>query len=111
MGLRRRAGTRPKREAALLATGCPSSGASVAICYFITALNVGVGPAITLGASFQGAIPAVFMLAVMYGAGTLERLLGHDRLAVSVILGLFVSAVAVQQGLSSPVCVLGEYAR
>ncbi|MGH7437659.1 MAG: O-antigen ligase family protein, partial [Polyangiaceae bacterium] len=64
-------------------------------------LNVGVGRALTIGAN-EGAIPAVFMLAVMYGAGTLERL--RATMGLLLVLGLFVAAVAVHQGASSPVC-------
>jgi hypothetical protein len=81
----------------------PFLGAFLAIGYFITALNVGAGPAVTLGAD-KAAIPAVFMLAVMYGAGTLERL--RAMIGLLLVLGVFVSAVAVQQGLSSPVCLM-----
>jgi hypothetical protein len=76
----------------------PFLGAFVATCYFVTALAVGADRAIVLG----NKLPAVFMLAVMYGSSTLARL--RTMLWTILLLGAFVSAVAVHQGSVSRVC-------
>jgi len=79
----------------------PWVGLFVLSCYFITALNLGVGRGLELGTN-RALIPSIFMLAVMYGARTLERLKGVVWLLL--ILGAFVSAVAVHQGNQPPQC-------
>jgi hypothetical protein len=79
----------------------PFLAAFVATCYAVTALALGAGRALTIGNNFA-AIPAVFMLAIMYGAGTLPRL--RATVGMLLLLGAFVSVVAVHQGSVSPVC-------
>lgn len=79
----------------------PYVGLFVMSCYFITALNLGVGRGVELGTN-RALIPSIFMLAVMYGARTLERLKGVMWLLL--VLGAFVSAVAVHQGNQPPEC-------
>lgn len=80
----------------------PFLGAFVAACYLMTALSVGASRALVLGNN-RATIPAVFMLAVMYGARTLPRL--KSMLWLLLILGAFVSAVAIHQGNMEPVCI------
>ena len=79
----------------------PFLGAFIAACYFMTALALGTGRALTLGNNLA-TIPAVFMLAIMYGSRTLPRL--RAMLWTVLLLGAFVSAVAVHQGSVSRVC-------
>ncbi len=80
----------------------PFLGGFVATCYLASALAVGVGGGMAVGWA-RGAIPSIFMLAVMYGARTLPRL--KTMLWLLVLLGGFVSAVAVHQGGVEPVCI------
>jgi len=80
----------------------PFLGAFVATCYFVTALALGVTRAVTLGNTYA-AIPAVFMLAIMYGSRTLPRL--RAMLWMILLLGAFVAVVAVHQGSTSAVCI------
>jgi hypothetical protein len=80
----------------------PFLGAFVATCYFVTALNLGASRAMTLGNNYA-AIPAIFMLVTMYGARTLPRL--RAMLSAVLLLGAFVSAVAVHQGSVNQVCI------
>jgi hypothetical protein len=74
----------------------------VATCYLVTALSLGASRAGTLGNNFA-TIPAIFMIAIMYGSGTIPRLRGTIWLIL--LLGAFVSAVAVHQGSVSPQCI------
>jgi hypothetical protein len=80
----------------------PFLGAFIATCYFVTALALGVGRAVTLGNS-DVAIPAVFMLSIMYGSRTLPRLRAMTWMIL--LLGAFVAAVTVHQGSRDPVCI------
>ncbi len=89
------------RQKPLYTPQLPWVGLFVLTCYFITALNLGVGRGLELGTN-RALIPSIFMLAVMYGARTLERLKGMIWLLL--ILGAFVSAVAVHQGNQPPQC-------
>lgn len=54
-------------------------------------------------ATSRAAIAAVFMLVVMWGAGTLPRLTAMIALLVS--MAVFVSAVAIHQGQQEAVCI------
>jgi hypothetical protein len=73
----------------------------VVVCYFLSAFNLGAQRGITLGSN-RALIPAIFMLAVMYGARTLSRL--KSALWLLLLLAGFVSAVAVHQGNLTPSC-------
>jgi len=89
------------RQKKLYTPQLPWLGLFVLSCYFITALNLGVGRGMELGTN-RALIPSIFMLAVLYGARTLERLKGVIWLLL--FLGAFVSAVAVHQGNQTPQC-------
>jgi len=89
------------RQKPLYTPQLPWLGLFVLTCYFITALNLGAGRGLEIGTN-RALIPAIFMLAVMYGARTLERLKGMIWLLL--LLGAFVSAVAVHQGNQTPQC-------
>jgi O-Antigen ligase len=79
----------------------PFVGLFVLSCYFISALNLGVGKGLELGTN-RALIPSIFMIAVMYGARSIGRLKGVMWLLL--FLGAFVSAVAVHQGNQTPQC-------
>lgn len=79
----------------------PFLGAFLVICYFVTAVALGTGRALPIGTN-NAAIPAVFMLAIMYGSSTLPRL--RAMIWTLLLLGAFVAAVAVHQGNVTPVC-------
>lgn len=89
------------RQKPLYSPQLPWVGLFVVTSYLITGLNLGVGRGLELGTN-RALIPSIFMLAVMYGARTFERLKGVMWLLV--ILGAFVSAVAVHQGNQTPQC-------
>jgi hypothetical protein len=91
-----------RRQKHLYSPQLPFLGAFIFLCYFLTALNLGIGRGMTLGTN-RALIPAVFMLAVMYGARTLTRL--KTVLWLLLLLCVFVSAVAVHQGNVPPVCI------
>ncbi len=67
--------------------------------YLVTALCLGSGRAIELG----NKVPAIFMLAVMYGASTVSRL--RAMIWLIIFLGAFVSVVAVHQGMTPATCI------
>jgi hypothetical protein len=90
-----------RRQKYLYSPQLPFLGGFIATCYFLSALNLGAARGMTLGSN-RVLIPAVFMLAVMYGARTLRRL--KAVLWLVVMLAAFVSAVAVHQGSVAPVC-------
>ncbi len=77
----------------------PFVAAFLATCYLVTAISVGAGRAITA----CNKIPAIFMLAVMYGSGTRARL--RSMLWTILLLGAFVSAVAAHQGSREKQCI------
>ena len=79
----------------------PFLAAFVATCYVVSAVALGASRAFVLGNNF-GAIPAIFMLAIVYGAGTLPRL--RAMVGLILLLGAFVAVVAVHQGSADPVC-------
>ena len=89
------------RQKPLYTPQLPWVGLFVLTCYFITALNLGGGRGIELGTN-RALFPSIFMLAVMYGARTLDRLKGMIWLLL--LLGAFVSAVAVHQGNQPAQC-------
>jgi hypothetical protein len=80
----------------------PFLAAFVAICYFVTALALGTSQGVPIGTR-SAAIPAVFMLAIMYGSSTLPRL--RAMLWTLLLLAAFVAAVAVHQGSVNPQCI------
>jgi hypothetical protein len=80
----------------------PLVGAFVAVGYFVTALALGTSRGLTL-ATNDVAIPAVFMVAIVYGSSTLPRL--RTMIWTLLLLAGFVAAVAVHQGSVSPVCI------
>ncbi len=86
------------RQKYLYSPQLPFLAAFVAIGYFVTALAAGTSQAIIRG----NKIPAIFMLAVMYGASTLPRL--RTMIWLILLMGGFVAAVAVQQGTTSAQC-------
>ena len=90
------------KHAHLYSPQLPLLGAFIATAYFVTTVALGTGRALPLGFS-DAAIPAVFMLAIMYGSSTLPRL--RAMIWTLLLLAGFVAAVAVHQGLSSPVCI------
>ncbi len=80
----------------------PLVGAFIVVGYFVTALALGTSRALTLGTN-DVAIPAVFMVAVVYGSSTLVRL--RAMIWTLLLLAAFVAAVAVHQGSVGPVCI------
>ena len=89
------------RQKPLYSPQLPWVGLFVLTCFLITGLNLGVGRGLELGTN-RALIPAIFMLAVMYGARTLEQL--KRMIWLLLLLGAFVSAVAVHQGNQAPQC-------
>jgi len=70
-------------------------------CYFSTTLMAGRdGPGI---ATTRALIATIFMLVVMFGAGTYKRLM--TTIAVLVAMSVFVAGVAIHQGQQEPVCI------
>ena len=65
----------------------PFVAAFVATSYFVTALALGSSRAITLGNKYA-AIPAIFMVAIMYGSSEMRRL--RAMLWTILLLGAFV---------------------
>lgn len=80
----------------------PLVGGFIVVAYFVTALALGTSRGLTLGFN-DAAVPAVSMLAVVYGASTLQRL--RAMIWTLLLLAGFVAAVAVHQGSVSPVCI------
>lgn len=79
----------------------PLLGAFLVSSYFSSALSAGrEGIDLT---TTRATIAAVFMLVVMYGAGTFKRLVA--MIALLVGMAVFVSAVAIHQGHQEPVCI------
>jgi O-Antigen ligase len=89
------------RQKDLYSPQLPFLGAFIFVCLCVTTLSLGVGRSFSLVIN-ECLIPGVFMLAVTYGAGTLPRLRG--MIGLVLLLGAFISVVAVQQGTSNPVC-------
>ena len=87
------------RQKNLYSPQLPFLAAFLVTAYFVTALSIGADRAIIQG----NKVPAVFMLAVMYGSSTVSRLRG--MVWMILLLGAFVSAVAVHQGSTSPTCI------
>jgi O-antigen ligase len=81
----------------------PFLGAFLVLAYFVTAVALGAARAMPIGTN-NVAIPAVFMLAIMYGSSTLPRL--RAMIWTLLALAAFVAAVAVHQGNVTPVCML-----
>jgi hypothetical protein len=73
----------------------------IVVAYVVSSLNMGGARGFSLGNN-RATIPAVFMLAVLYGARTLPRL--KSMLWLLVLLAGFVSTVAVHQGNVAPQC-------
>lgn len=90
-----------RKQRPLYSPQLPWAALFVAACYAITALNLGRGRGLELGTN-RALIPSIFMLAVMYGARTLERL--RVMVWLLVLLGTVVAAVAVHQGNQTPQC-------
>jgi hypothetical protein len=71
-------------------------------CYFATAAALGASRGFAIGTS-TALIPAIFTLAVMFGASTLRKL--KATIWLLLVLGAFVAGVAVHQGMTTPECI------
>ena len=76
-------------------------------CYLITAISIGVAPAMDL-AMRNGLFPVIFAAAIIYGVKNLSQL--KTMIWLLVGLGLFMAAVAIHQGRVPPVCIAKERA-
>lgn len=79
----------------------PLLGAFLVYCYISTIVATGkLGLYIV---TVKATIPAVFMVVTVYGARTVAQLKTLIRLLI--VLCVFISGVAIQQGLSEPQCI------
>jgi hypothetical protein len=94
------------KQTRLYSPQLPFFGGFIAACYLMSAAALGTGRAMEI-ATRHATIPAVFAVAVIYGARTLPQL--RSMLWLLVTLGLFVTAVAVHQGLTPASCIAKEH--
>lgn len=90
------------RQRNLYTPQLPFLGAFVALCYLMTGLAIGTAGTLAVTTA-RVLIPAVFMLAVMFGATSLPKLKAYVWLLLA--MGAFVAAVAVHQGNQTPQCI------
>lgn len=78
----------------------------IVICFVTTTINAGRdGPGIVFT---RVVISSIFMFAVVFGLGTYERFM--KAIGLLVAMAVFISAVAIHQGLQPPQCIeLPEY--
>lgn len=89
------------RQKRLWTPQLPWIGAFVLTSYLVTSLALGAGRGLGL-VTARVTIPAIFMIAVTYGVTTLPRF--KTMVWLLLLLGAFVSAVAVHQGSLDPQC-------
>lgn len=75
--------------------------AFLVLCYVTTAINIGTEAFGLVTA--RAVVASIFMVIVMFGFGTYERFM--TALAALVVMAVFVTGVAIHQGMQEPQCI------